>query len=123
MDLRHFSEHDFVAFTRHTGPAYFDQSIHLCRQAGFSPRIRYEASTLHGVLDLVGAGLGVALVPASACLLGNKALRVWPLRRRDQAEVLALLRRKSDANPLLSALEQSVSEIFHALASRLERML
>ena len=28
-DLRHFAKYGFVAFTRHKGPAYFDQSFHL----------------------------------------------------------------------------------------------
>ncbi len=123
LDLRHFSEHSFVAFTRHMGPAYFDQSIHLCRLAGFSPRIRYEASTLHGVLDLVGAGAGVALVPATACLMGAKGLHVSPLRQSAKGEVLALLKRKSDANPLLPQLEQVVGTIFAGLASRMARVL
>ncbi len=123
VDLGDFAQHSFVAFTRHRGPAYFDQSIHLCRLAGFSPRIRYEASTLHGVLDLVGAGLGVALVPATACLMGRPGLRVSALRKSARGEVLALLRRKSDTNPALPLLEQAVGAVFSRLASRVERVL
>jgi DNA-binding transcriptional LysR family regulator len=118
LDLRDYAGHGFVAFTRHRGPAYFDQSIHLCRQAGFSPRIRYEASTVHGVLDLVSAGLGVALVPASTALLGIKGVRVRALRRRHAGEVLSLLRRKVDTNPLLAVTEQLVASIFERLAQR-----
>ena len=123
VDLRAFAEHDFVAFTRHRGPAYFDRSIHVCSQAGFSPRIRYEASTVHGVLDLVSAGLGVALVPASSALLGVKGVRLQALRRRGAGEVLALLRRKTDANPLLPALVQVVGSIFEGLEQRMAAAL
>lgn len=93
-DLRDYAEADFVAFTRHRGPAYFDQAIHLCAQAGFSPRIRYEASTVHGVLDLVGAGLGVALVPASCVLLAAPRVRLRPLAIAQKSAVLTLLRCK-----------------------------
>jgi DNA-binding transcriptional LysR family regulator len=118
LDLRRYADRDFVAFTRHRGPAYFDQSIHLCSQAGFSPRIRYEASTVHGVLDLVSTGLGVALVPASAALLGVTGVRVRALRRRDAGEVLSLLRRKVDANPLLPIAEKVVASIFERIAER-----
>lgn len=118
LDLKQFAGHDFVAFTRHRGPAYFDRSIHLCSQAGFSPRIRYEASTLHGVLDLVRAGLGVALVPASAALLNVKGLVVLGLRRHGSGEVLSLLRRKVDANPVLPALERVVAALFESIRSR-----
>lgn len=123
LDLRAYAEFPFVAFTRHRGPAYFDQSIHLCTQAGFSPRIRYEASTVHGVLDLVGAGLGVALVPASTALLAPRGVRMHALRHHGSGELLALLRRKADANPLLALLEEAVGPIFAALEQRVASAL
>lgn len=74
VDLRNYSDQAFVGFSRSHGPAYFDQSIHLCSQAGFSPRIRHEASNVRGVLALVSAGPGIALVPASTVQLGVKGL-------------------------------------------------
>jgi len=89
VELRSFADHDFVAFTRYRGPAYFDQSIYRCAKAGFSPRIRYEASTVHGVLDLVGAGLGVALVPSSCALLGVAGTSYRSLRGAGVGEFLA----------------------------------
>ena len=46
------------------------------------------------MLDLVGAGLGVALVPASTALLGIKGVTLRPLKRASAGEVMALLRRK-----------------------------
>jgi DNA-binding transcriptional LysR family regulator len=123
IDLKHCATHDFVGFTRHRGPAYFDQSIHLCSQAGFSPRIRYEASTVHGVLDLVGSGLGVALVPASTALLGVKGAVLHPLRRKQAAEILSLLRRKADSHAQMPLLKQSVERVFTALAQRVGRLI
>jgi DNA-binding transcriptional LysR family regulator len=122
VDLRKYAEHSYVGFTRHRGPAYFDQSIHLCSQAGFSPRIRYEASTVHGVLDLVGAGLGVALVPASTALLGIKGVKLRPLRGRGGSEILAMLRRKNDSHPLLPGVEELVDAIFGSLRHRAARL-
>lgn len=118
LELRDFAEHDFVGFTRHRGPAYFDRSIHLCSRAGFSPRIRYEASTVHGVLDLVSAGLGVALVPASTVLLGVKGVSIHALRRSGVGDVLSLLRRRADANPLLPTLERVVAGILDGVNRR-----
>ncbi|MDP9900025.1 LysR family transcriptional regulator [Variovorax ginsengisoli] len=123
VDLQRFAESSFVAFTRHRGPAYFDQSIHLCSQAGFSPRIRYEASTVHGVLELVGAGLGVALVPASTSLLAIEGVVLKGLQRPAPNEVLALLRRKVDANPMLPVLEAAVASIFGGLERRLRPLV
>jgi len=123
VELRSFAEHDFVAFTRHRGPAYFDQSIYLCAKAGFSPRIRYEASTVHGVLDLVGAGLGVALVPSSCALLGAAGVSFCRLRAPAAGEVLVLLSRKTDSNPLLPALADAVRASFADLQRRMAEKL
>ena len=123
LALRSFSEHDFVAFTRHRGPAYFDQSIALCAKAGFSPRIRYEASTVHGVLDLVGAGLGVALVPASCALLGSASVAFRHLRRAGGGESLLLMQRKANANPVLPMLADTLRQHFVELKRRTAQAL
>jgi DNA-binding transcriptional LysR family regulator len=121
--LRDFAEHDFVSFTRHRGPAYFDRSIHLCGQAGFSPRIRYEASTVHGVLDLVGAGLGVALVPASTAMLPQRGAVLRRLRRPGGHGSLVLLRRKGEERAAVAVVAQEVQAIFQALQQRLATLV
>jgi DNA-binding transcriptional LysR family regulator len=38
----------------------------LCEEAGFSPRLAFEATDLATIDSLVGAGLGVAILPAGA---------------------------------------------------------
>lgn len=119
INLRSLAAEPFVAFTRHRGPAYFDRTIRLCGDAGFSPRIRYEASTLHGVLDLVGAELGFALVPASAVLLGAREVVLRRLRQRSRGDMLTLLARRRDAHPLLAGLAESVDSIFAEMRPRL----
>ncbi|MEY4748082.1 MAG: hypothetical protein RIQ60_296 [Pseudomonadota bacterium] len=123
LSLEDYAQRHFVSFTRHRGPAYFDQSIQLCRQCGFSPVIRYEASTVHGVLDLVGAGLGVALVPASTTLLDKPGVRLHRLAGTPGNDTLALLHRRSDPHALLPLLDDCVAHIFagltHAVAARL----
>ena len=120
VDLRRCAAHTFVGFTRHRGPAYFDQAIHLCSQAGFSPRIRYEASTVHGVLDLVAAGLGVALVPASVALIGVPGVAVRRLERRGAGETLALVVRRGEDR---SALARAVAAIFAAITPKIDKLL
>lgn len=119
LDLRDQAAQPFVAFTRHQGPAYFDRAIRLCGDAGFSPRIRYEASTLHGVLDLVSAELGVALVPASAALLARRGVKILPLRHRARDEVLSLLHRRRDDRPVIMQLALAVAAIFGGLQRRM----
>ncbi|SOE06234.1 DNA-binding transcriptional regulator, LysR family [Variovorax sp. YR752] len=123
IDLRRFSEHDYVAFAQHKGVAYSDHANHTCIHAGFSPRVRYEASTVHGVLDLVSASLGIALVPASSSLLGVKGIAFRALRQKMADEFLALLRRKVDPNPVLSVVEASVEATFASISQRISHLV
>ncbi|WP_337997693.1 LysR substrate-binding domain-containing protein [Oleispirillum naphthae] len=48
----------------------FAGHIHrICAAAGFSPQVAYRASQFATIVNLAGAGLGVALVPDSVCNL------------------------------------------------------
>lgn len=121
VDLRGYAAEAFVAFTRHRGPAYFDRAIRLCGDAGFSPRIGHEGSTLYGVLDLVHAGLGVALVPSSASLLRVPGVAFRALLHQRRDEGLALLLPKPLANAVAQDLGALVQSRFDAMAQRMTR--
>ena len=104
IDLSEAAGQIFVSLTRHKGGFFFDQTIRLCADAGFSPNIRYEASTLFGVLDLVSANLGVALVPASAIMLNPQFVTFRRLHKPSLLGSLSLVYRQDDPNPVVSAL-------------------
>jgi LysR family hydrogen peroxide-inducible transcriptional activator len=56
-----------------------DTALAACRAAGFEPRIACESSELETIRSLVGAGLGIALLPQLATrqrAAGCKALRI-----------------------------------------------
>ncbi len=55
----------FVLFPRTVGAGLYDEIISACHSAGFSPRVVQEASQVTSICNLVAAGLGVSLVPAS----------------------------------------------------------
>jgi DNA-binding transcriptional LysR family regulator len=50
---------------REAAPIVYDRILAACQTAGFSPRIAQELHDVHAVLAIVGAGLGVAVIPAS----------------------------------------------------------
>jgi DNA-binding transcriptional LysR family regulator len=56
----------FVMVERRTSLQLFDRVIRFCAEAGFSPRIVATASVSAGVLTLVQAGEGVAILPVNA---------------------------------------------------------
>jgi DNA-binding transcriptional LysR family regulator len=121
LELKHAAQETFVSFTRHRGQGFFDQTISLCMDAGFSPNIRYEASTLFGVLDMVSAGLGVALVPASATLLNPQHVNLRLLRQQTRPGVLALVRRQNDPDPAVTAFANLATGIFAEFGKELQR--
>ena len=65
LPLAALAAETFVVYRRHAGPGLYDAIIAACHAAGFSPQISQEAPRIVSTLNLVAAGLGVALVPAS----------------------------------------------------------
>ncbi|OWK33582.1 LysR family transcriptional regulator [Sphingomonas dokdonensis] len=55
----------FILYPRANGRLLYDSIIAACRNAGFSPRIAQEAPQMASTVNLVAAGVGVALVPES----------------------------------------------------------
>jgi DNA-binding transcriptional LysR family regulator len=123
VDLRAAAQEAFVSFTRHRGPAFFDQTTGLCTDAGFSPQIRYEASTLYGVLDLVGAGLGVGLVPASSATLAPTGVMLRMLRKPSRAGALGFVQIQGDPNPLVATLAELTKGVFAELRAEVRQRI
>ncbi|MEW6642624.1 MAG: LysR family transcriptional regulator [Pseudomonadota bacterium] len=55
----------FVVYRRPNGAGFYDAIIAACHAAGFSPRVGQEAPRIVATLNLVAAGLGISVVPAS----------------------------------------------------------
>lgn len=56
--------HDpWVLFPRAIAPRLHEQVIRLCRQAGFTPNVVQESREVYTTVGLVGAGVGVTIVP------------------------------------------------------------
>jgi DNA-binding transcriptional LysR family regulator len=64
------------------------------------------------VLDLVSAGLGVAIVPVSAVLLAPKGFTLRMLERPTRAGSLAFVQLRGDANPFIATLGTLATKVF-----------
>ena len=64
VPLESLAAEHFVMCDRAVTPTLFDSILTLCSSAGFSPNIVNTSSTWSGVLTLVEAGEGIALVPS-----------------------------------------------------------
>ena len=63
--MRDLASQAFVFWPGHEGRGFFRRALALCHAAGFEPDIVQEARQIHGVISLVAAEAGVAIVPAS----------------------------------------------------------
>jgi DNA-binding transcriptional LysR family regulator len=55
----------FIFFNAAFAPEYNDKLLDICHRMGFKPDITHEANNVHSILQLVEAGLGVSILPAS----------------------------------------------------------
>ncbi len=90
-----------ILLSREQAPAYHDLLVAFCRDVGFTLRVRHEADHPQQVLSLVAAGLGIALVPASAVIFERRELNHRPLDHAGLRFELGVAWRRSDASPVL----------------------
>jgi DNA-binding transcriptional LysR family regulator len=86
----------FVLFPRSIGAGLHDSIVSACRSAGFSPRIVQETSQVTSIVNLVAAGLGVSIVPASMQQVHSDGVTYRAIRRPAPKARLALIFRDAD---------------------------
>lgn len=87
--IRELADERFILNDRKYSPAVFDRVITLCSEAGFSPRIGATATVSPGVIALVEAGEGVALLPRGSKVLSTDEIVFIPLA--DEAATIDLV--------------------------------
>jgi DNA-binding transcriptional LysR family regulator len=75
LGLRSVAAEPFIIIARARSASFYDHALSVCAATGFAPRIVQEANELFTVLSLVGAGLGVSLVPRSAASMHLPGIR------------------------------------------------
>jgi DNA-binding transcriptional LysR family regulator len=80
--MKDLSEEPFVLNDRSYSAPVFDKVITLCTEAGFSPRISATGTVASGVLALVEAGEGIAILPGGSRRLSSEELVFVPLSDR-----------------------------------------
>jgi DNA-binding transcriptional LysR family regulator len=64
VPLARLEPEPFILIKRSAAPATHELFLHLCRSAGFEPRVVKQSDRPQSILDLVAAGVGVSIVPA-----------------------------------------------------------
>jgi DNA-binding transcriptional LysR family regulator len=118
VGLRSLALEPFVVCSRSISASYYDHVIAVCRAAGFAPRIVTETNDLFALLQLVRAGVGVALVPSAAADMRVPGVRIKRVGLAAAAWDIALARRKRERGPLVDAFVQVAREVSAERSSR-----
>lgn len=75
------ADEPWVLFPRAIAPLLHEQVMKLCRDAGFTPRVVQESREVYTTVGLVGAGVGVTIVPATVQRMSWKGVVYKPIAR------------------------------------------
>lgn len=79
LALRDVAHEAWVMSPAQLGPGLHARIIAACAQAGFTPNVEQEAIQMDTIVNLVGCGIGVALVPSSLGAMKRNDVRFFPI--------------------------------------------
>ena len=96
--LQELAGEPMVMFPRRGSPLFHSRIMSMCERAGFTPRVVQQATQIHTVAGLVGAGIGLAIIPGTARNLRPRGVRFLAISDRPEPVHVALgwLRSKED---------------------------
>jgi len=102
LPLSALAAETFIVYRRRSGPGLYDAIFAACHAAGFSPVIGQEAPRIVSTLNLVAAGLGIAVVPASLARMQMDGVAYRSLRGIPQPRApLLLATRRADTGAVV----------------------
>jgi DNA-binding transcriptional LysR family regulator len=99
IDLASLADDAFIFFPRPIGPDLYDSIIGACRSAGFSPSVSMESPQISSTANLVAAGFGVALIPASIRQIHAEGVSYHELSGKPLHTSIALVHRQREKAP------------------------
>lgn len=101
----------FITFPPGVGTGLPAILAHLCRRAGFEPRIVQTAREATTQIGLVAAGLGIALLPAPLECVRIPRVRYLPLVEEEAYFTLSVAVRQADSSPLVRGFLEVLAEV------------
>lgn len=110
LRLTEVADDAFVSQPRELASTLYDRLVKLAAKAGFQPTIAQHAQQINGLLALVAAGLGLALVPASMRTVQLAGVSYVSLEDSDAHLLLAVASRAGDRSPALQQFLATVAD-------------
>lgn len=111
LRLAEVADDAFVSQPQELAATLSNRLLTLADQAGFQPTIVQHAQQLNGLLALVAAGLGLALVPASMRTVRLAGVSYVALEDANAYMLLAVASRADDHSPALQQFLATVAEM------------
>lgn len=92
----------FIIVPRHIAPALHDMIVNYCLQHGVTPTVAMEVNLQQTIVNLVGEGMGVAIVPRSMRNMRLATTTFRPLKNAPMIEVVAVWKHDNH-NPCINA--------------------
>ena len=113
--LKSVAADPFVMFPHDGSPLFHARVQALCEQAGFQPGVAQHATQIHTVIGLVGAGLGVAVVPATAKNLHPRNVRFVQIADKADPVHIALAWRRGHETSAVVSFRRVTQEVVAGL--------
>lgn len=111
VPLHELADENFVLFPRRSSPSFFDQIIAACRDAGFSPHIAYDVSSVVSQIAFVGCGVAIGMVPSRSMRFGGADVVFRPLKQTINVISIAAAWNPKRRKELVPALVSIAAEI------------
>ncbi len=108
--LHEVADEPFVVQPRELAATLYDRLAHIAAKANFHPLIRQHAQQINGLLMLVAAGMGLALIPASMCTVALAGVSYVELEDPDAYMLLAVASQRENTSPVLQQFLNVVAE-------------
>ncbi|RDS79561.1 LysR family transcriptional regulator [Dyella monticola] len=115
VDMSEIAGDPFVVQPRELAATLYDRLTRLAAKAGFNPVIRQQAQQINGLIALVAARIGLALVPASMRAVKLPGVSYVPLADPDAYLLLAVASRAQNPSPVVQQFLEIVADAKAAL--------
>jgi DNA-binding transcriptional LysR family regulator len=103
LRLAQLQNEKFVAYGRRWAPGFYDAVIQMCTREGFSPEIVQETGEMYTAIALVGAGVGIAILPRSVVLAQSRNVLMKSLPSSSGLSEIAIAVRRFNNSPLIES--------------------
>lgn len=106
VELSELAGETLIMFPREVAPSLYELIVSTCLRTGFSASCFLQAPQITSSLSMVGAGCGIALVPASLCCISKPEIRFCDINNNTIFTDIAFAwRRDLPAKTILHLLE------------------